>query len=38
LGEALSTLADSVAPGHADVGIDRCQRELCGVYGCNLNQ
>ena len=38
LGEALSTLADGVAPGHADVGIDRCQRELCGVYGCNLNQ
>jgi hypothetical protein len=38
LGEALSTLADAVAPGHADVGIDRCQRELCGVYGCNLNQ
>ena len=38
LGEALSTLADGIAPGHADVGIDRCQRELCGVYGCNLNQ
>ena len=38
VGEALSTLAAGVAPGHADMGIDRCQRELCGVYGCNLNQ
>ena len=41
VGEALSTLAASVAsvaPGHADMGIDRCQQELCGLYGCNLNQ